>query len=100
MADIDQVVMTYSASIFRAFGNKPEEDVKQDITPAMLRKEFSIEPSSETIHQTDEPRSPQNRAILRCKTPFVVVLNDGKPEKVIDRVQMASRIAVEALDTA
>ena len=96
-SSIDQIVMMYPDQILRTFGGRPEREVKSDISRLMLSRDLGIEPSAETVERRDQRRSVQ-REILRRATPFVALLNEGRLESVIDRVQMASKIAVQALE--
>jgi Domain of unknown function (DUF4062) len=93
--DINQIIMMYPQELFQAFG-RPERDVKQDISRLMLSRDLGVEPSAATVEQRDDRRSLQWEVVLRDK-PFVAVLEEGRLAGVIDRVQMASKIAVQAL---
>lgn len=94
--EIDQIVMMYPQEIFRAFGDREEQDVKEDVSPVMLRR-FSIEPSAESIESPERP-SLLRWEILRCDTLFVALLEEGRLVRVIDRVQMASKIAIREFE--
>jgi Domain of unknown function (DUF4062) len=96
--EIDQIVMMYQEEIFRAFGNRDEQDVKEDVSPVMLLRDFGIEPSAEPIERSPERPSLLRWEILRRDTPFVALLEEGRLVRVIDRVQMASKIAILELE--
>lgn len=72
--EIDHVLMMYPESISGAFGGASEQDVKEVITPLMLRRDLGIEPSAEAVERSGGQRSSQQREILRRGTPFVVLL--------------------------
>lgn len=94
--EINGIVMAYPGKIFQAFGNRQEQHAKEDISPVMLRRDLGIEPSAEEVERAGG--SPQHGEILRRKTPFVVLVEKGRLVSVIDRVQLASEIAVRALE--
>ena len=95
-AEIDHIVMMYSQQVF-TLTNHPEREVKEDVSPLMLKRELGIEPAAEEVDQSG-PLLLQHREILRRKTPYVVLLAKGKLVSVIDRLQMASKIAVQSLE--
>lgn len=97
MQEIDQIVMMYPEKVFRAFGDRPEQDVKQDISPVMLCRDFGMQASAEVMERSVGPRALNHWEVIRRKTPFVVLLDQGRLVSVIDRVQMASKIAVQSL---
>ena len=93
--DINLIIMRYPQEIFEAF-DRPEPDVKQDISRLMLSRDLGIEPSAEAVEQRDDRHSLQWEVVRRDK-PFEAVLEEGRLTGVIDRVQMASKIAIQAL---
>jgi Domain of unknown function (DUF4062) len=97
--DIDQVVMLFPDQLSQTFGGRLEQDVKQNISSLMLSRDLGIELSPEAVEQRGERRLLQSEVLRRSK-PFVVVLEDGKLAGLIDRAQMASKIAVQALGEA
>jgi hypothetical protein len=96
--EVDLVVELYPELLIQAFGGKPERDVKQDVSPVMLRRELAIEPSADTVERGGERSSLLQWEILRRDTPFVAETEEGRLVSVIDRVQMASNIAVQILE--
>ncbi len=97
MTELDQIIMRYPEQIFHLFASRPEQDVKVDVSPVMVLRDLGLEPSAEVVERGPESLSRQRWEILRRKTPFVVVLDHGNIVSVIDRVQLAGRIAVEAV---
>jgi hypothetical protein len=95
--EIDHIVMMYSEQIFNAFNNRKEAEVKEDVSAMMLQRDLGIELSAEEVEQGG-PRLLQQRDIVRRKTPFVALVLKGKLISVIDRLQMASKIALQSLE--
>ena len=74
--------------------------MKQLITPVSLR-ELGIKQQGEVLEQLGpERRAFPNAEIMRCRERYVVLIRDGNLEGVIDRVELASRIAVGGLWSA
>jgi hypothetical protein len=95
--ELDRIVNLYPAAVIKIFATPTEESIKQVITPAALR-ELGIKPNGEVMEQYGGERRPRlNAEILRRPSPYVVLLRDGAVEGVVDRAELASRIARTAL---
>jgi hypothetical protein len=92
-SEVDSIISSYPGSIMGVFG-QAETQVKQDITPAGLR-ELGIKHEGEVLEQFGPEQRPfSNAEIMRRRERYVVLMRDGNLEGVIDRVELASRIAV------
>jgi hypothetical protein len=93
---IDSVLENYSAATFNVFG-KQESEFKQVVTPVMLR-EFGIRQRGEVIERSGRSSDLLLRSdIVRRPAQFLILMRDGKFEGIVDRVQVASRLAQAAL---
>ncbi len=94
--EIDLVLSYYSGAMITSFG-LPETNIKQVITPASLR-ELGIRQEGEVLEESGAERGPLSKsAILRGRAPYLVLIREGNLEGVIDRMELAARIASTAL---
>lgn len=94
--EVDRILFSYPAAITAIFG-RAEAEVKQVVTPAGLR-ELGLKSEAEVIEQFGTERGQLlNSDLVRRRAPFVVLMRDGNLEGVIDRAELASRIASTAL---
>jgi len=95
--ELNRIVDLYPTAVVKVFAAPAEESIKQVITPGSVR-ELGIKPNGEAMEQYGGERRPVlNAEILRRSSPYVVLLRDGAVEGVIDRAELASRIARMAL---
>ncbi len=91
---IDSVVINYSGAVYDVFG-RPESEFKQVVTPVMLRE---IRQRGEAIERSGRSSDLLLRSdIIGRKAQFLILMRDGKFEGIVDRVQVASRLAQAAL---
>ena len=94
--EIDLVLSYYSGAMITSFG-LPETNIKQVITPASLR-ELGNRQEGEVLEESGAERGPLSKsAILRGRAPYLVLIREGNLEGVIDRMELAARIASTAL---
>ncbi len=95
-SSIDSIVRNYPDASRNVFG-RPESEFKQVVTSGMLR-ELGIRQQGEVIEQSQQPGDLLlNADIVRRRAQFLVLTRDGKFEGIVDRVQVASRLAQSAL---
>jgi hypothetical protein len=95
--DVRHIIASYPTALMSVFAGLTESTIKQVITPTSLR-ELGIEQEGEVLEQfAFERRANLNAEIVRRHAPFVVLMRDGNLEGVIDRAELASRIAGTAL---
>lgn len=89
---IDSVTQNYSAASIQVL-NQSENAFKQVVTPLMLR-ELGIRQQGEAIELTERPcDSLLPSDIVRRRARFLVLMREGKFEGIVDRVEVASRLA-------
>ncbi len=78
-------------------GSTLPTSIKRDVTPATLR-ELGIKPEGEVIERfAVENRTLLNSDLFRRQLPYIAIFRNGNLEGVIDRAELASRIASIAL---
>jgi hypothetical protein len=93
LSEVDQIVSSYPYTVSDVFGKQLEADVKQVVTPANLR-ELGIKAQGEVIEEFGVDRRPRlSSDIVRRHEPYVVLMRDGKLEGIVDRMELAARIA-------
>jgi hypothetical protein len=79
------------------FGGVAEPDVKRALTPAEVR-ELGIRPQGEVLEELAADRRPSlNLDIVRRHAPYIVLMRNGSLDGIVDRAELASRIASTAL---
>jgi hypothetical protein len=93
---IDCVIANYNSAIWEGSG-LPEKDFKVVVSPATLR-ELGVRQQGEVIEQLEQSGDLVPSAdIVRRRAPFLVLVRNGKFVGIVDRVQIASRLAQMAL---
>jgi hypothetical protein len=85
------VIALYPDAVTSIFQGQTEEQVKRVITPAFVR-ELGIRAEGEPVDVFGNERW-SNSDIVRRRSPYVVVIRDGKLDGVIDRADVVSQIA-------
>jgi Domain of unknown function (DUF4062) len=88
---IDAVTLNYSVASIQVF-NQPESAFKQVVTPLMLR-ELGFRQQGEAIDLEWHGGSLTPFDIVLRKARFLVLMRDSKCEGIVDRVEIASRLA-------
>jgi hypothetical protein len=90
--EVDRIIFGYRAALSDGFGHA-ENDVKQVVTPAGIR-ELGIRPDGqELLRFGTEAGETLCSDIMRRRTPYVCVMRQGNLESIVDRAELASRIA-------
>jgi hypothetical protein len=96
-SNVAAIISNYEMAVMAVFG-APETTIKQVITPMNLR-ELGIKSQAEVVNHAAGGHRPLLTAdILRRSSPYVVLMQDGNLEGVVDRAQLASRIAKSILE--
>src|SRR5262249_35134292 len=91
--EVERIILCYPAAVSSIFAKLTESDVKKVITWAGLR-EIGVKPEGEAIEQISADRQPiANSDLLRRRARYLVIMREGNLEGVIDRAELASRIA-------
>jgi hypothetical protein len=90
--EIVRVVFCYPATVAAVFAGRMEADVKQVVTPASLR-ELGIKGEGEVVDRFPLSHSD----LLQHRAPYVVLMREARLEGVVDRAELATRIASIAL---
>jgi hypothetical protein len=94
--EVDRIIGRYQDAIRKIFG-KPELDAKQVLTPGRLR-ELGVKSEGEVIEKiTGEHQPFAYPDLLRRRARYLIVMRDGGLEGVIDRAELASRVASTVL---
>ncbi len=92
--EVDSIISWYPAMVTSVFAVLQEVDAKELITPSSLR-ELGIKQQGDVLEQFGPAHRPFSIAeIMRRRERYVVLMRDGNLQGVIDRVELASRIAV------
>jgi hypothetical protein len=95
--EVDFIVSVYPGAILSVHGGRAENLVKQVITPSILR-ELGIKQQGEVLEQFAPDQRPFSSAdIMRRRERHVVLVRGGNLEGVVDRVELATRMARGAL---
>lgn len=94
-SEVDSIISSYPNAVWTVFGQQ-ETQIKEVITPTSLR-ELGIKQEGEVLEQFATDHQPSNANIVRRRERYVVLVRDGNLEGVIDRVELATRIASGAL---
>lgn len=92
-SEVDSVISAYPNAVFQITG-KTESEFKQDLTPSSMR-ELGIRPEGEILQQF----APHYHAfsyseIMSRGHRYVALMRDGNLEGIVDRIDLASRLAV------
>jgi hypothetical protein len=95
--NISLMISNYRPAVLSVFAAQKESDVIQVLTPPILR-ELGIRQQGEILEQFGSEHRPLlNAEIIRRRLPFVVIVRDGNLEGVIDRLELASKVASASL---
>ena len=94
--EVDRTVACYPTAVVELFGGQAEASVKQIMTPLNVR-ELGLKQLGDVLESSVNMRSILNADIVRRQVPYVVLMRDGNLEGVIDRMELASRIANAAM---
>jgi Domain of unknown function (DUF4062) len=94
-SEVDSIISSYPSAVMSVFAGQQETQIKQVITPTSLR-ELGIKQEGEVLEKF--AHGPFSYAdIMQRRERYVVLVRAGNLEGVIDRVELASRIASGAL---
>jgi hypothetical protein len=89
-SEVDRIIFRYPDAVRVVFG-KTESDVKKVVTWVALRE---VRPEGEVIEQISADHQLITTSdLLRRRARYLVVMREGNLEGVIDRAELASRIA-------
>ena len=88
-------IYAYPGAVADVFG-APEASIKRAMTSAELR-EVPIRAQGEVVEVADRPALLLSAEIVRRPTPYVALMQKGKSLGVVDRADLASRLATIAL---
>jgi hypothetical protein len=101
-AEVDRIVGCYRDAVTKVYpdaarfanpNESTESIVKQVVTRGWLRG-LGVKPEGEVIEQISAEHQPIGySALLRRRARYLVVMRDGNLEGVIDRAELASRVA-------
>jgi hypothetical protein len=86
----------FPEAAYKLFG-KQEADAKEVVTSIDLRRELGVVGDAETVDTADKGQVFLQREILGRSTPFVALVRDGRLEGIIDKGDLARRVAIKAL---
>jgi hypothetical protein len=91
-SDVDSTISVYPAAVASAFGDQEAASV------VLSLPELRIKQQGEVLEQFGPQHRPSSNAeVVRRRERYVVLIRDGNLEGVIDRVELASRIAAGEL---
>jgi len=90
-SEVDSVISSYPDAVSNVFAGQQENAIKEVVTPTSLR-ELGIKRQGEILERSGK-RPFSYAEIMRPRERYVVLVRDGEVEGVIDRVELASRMA-------
>ena len=91
--EVEQIIFNYPSAVSNALGGQLEQNVKQVMVPASIRN-LGIKADGEAVEQLlSERQSDLYSDVLRRRRPFVAVMQGDKLEGIVDRTELAARIA-------
>ena len=90
-SEVDSIILSYPNAVSRVFAGQPENAIKEVVTPTSLR-ELGIKQQGEALERPVHKPITYGE-IMQARERYLVLVRDGEVEGVIDRVELASRIA-------
>ena len=90
-SEVDSVISSYPDAVSRVFAGQQENAIKEVVTPPGLR-ELGIKQQGEALEKSGQ-RPFSYAEIMQRRERYLVLVRDGEVEGVIDRVELASRMA-------
>jgi len=81
----------------RAPGSRPVTDRLASVTAQDLERDFGIARDAETVDMTDKGQVFLQREILGRATPFAALIRDGRLDGLVERQELARKVADKAL---
>jgi hypothetical protein len=81
----------------KAIFDKEETDAKEEVTSIDLQRELGVVGDAETVDTAEKGQVFLQREILGRSTPFVALLREGRLEGIVDKGDLARRVAIKAL---
>ena len=90
---VDRIISCYASAVNSVFAPLTELAAKTVVTLAVLR-ELGVKSEGEVVEKMSSEHGPiMNSDLLRRNARYLVLMRDGNLEGVIDRAELASRIA-------
>jgi hypothetical protein len=94
--NIERDLWQYPMAVAASFGTD-EQKAKEDITAQDLERNLGIARDAETVDMTDKGQVFLQREILGRATPFAALIRSGRLEGLIERQELARKVADKAL---
>jgi hypothetical protein len=93
---VENELWRFPMAVSGVFG-KEEVDAKEDVTSTDLQRALGIVGDAETVDSADKGQVFLQHEILGRATPFVALVRDGRLEGVVDKAELANKVALKAL---
>jgi hypothetical protein len=93
---VERELWRFPEAIKEMFG-KEETDAKEVVTSIDLQRELGVVGDAETVDTADKGQVFLQCEILGRSTPFVALVRDGRLEGIVDKGDLARRVAIKAL---
>jgi hypothetical protein len=93
---VENELWRYPMAVAAVFG-KEEADAKEDVTSTDLQRGLGVVGDAETVDSVDKGQVFLQHEIFGRATPFVALVRDGRLEGVVDKADLANRVALKAL---
>jgi len=90
---VDSIVGGYQYEIWLAHEERPENEVKQDLTGDMLQHRIGLGSQADWVEQGDQPEQLLAYEILQRATPYVVLVRNKMVDGIVDRDAVVERCA-------
>ena len=76
----------------------PEQAIEQELSPDDLGYELGIARNAAVVDVSGKGQQFLQREILGRQTPYVALVREGRLEGIVDRAELAERVATALLD--
>jgi hypothetical protein len=93
---VEQNLQRYPRAVSASLG-KEEESAKEVVTARQLERELGLARDAEIVNLGDKGQIFLQREILGRHTPFVALVREGRLEGLVERDELARKVADKAL---
>ncbi len=93
---VERNLWQYPMAVSASFG-KEEQSAKEDITARDLERRLGIQSDAETVEVEEKGQVFLQREILGRATPFAALIRNGRLEGLVEREELARKVAERAL---
>jgi len=96
--DVTRVVGNFGAQMHQLSQGQGEASIKVWVDEDKLRGWMARNQNADVVERTGQPTALLQHQIVSCRSPFVALVEQGRPIQVMDRLAMATNIARTVLE--